>query len=520
MNSPAAFTASKPMNMPNRKAGRLRTALPFLIALPLAGTVLVIGMTTGDHNAFLRVPAVGVTLCVLCGLAFFLPSIYLKSQRQFDFFHPLAYPVFTYLFPACTVGGLFLLGGYTKPWILDLLPDPDYYISLSLVYILMGFAGLIIGFMLPLGAIGGKALSRMMPCWTWSEKEVLSPGILLLLIGIGMNFWSIAVGTGGYQMRETVAIEGGLVGALMITGNLGSFLLWWSYFKRKKNNLSMHLLMLIPIAQIILNALVSGSRATIVVAALAIFAAYRFAGHHIGRRTIILFAAIGAISIIVGFGLGTTYRNIKGSEDSVSAGESLKYGLDSVQDLAKRDLLDNITDSVNGYLLRLESVSSFSVIVANYERLAPLEAQYGIDNSIWTATWTSLIPRFIWPDKPLISDARAVAALYFNFPTNSFALTIFGDLIRNFGPFGVPIGMAVLGIMLRMIHVAFLERGSTSIWRAASYFLLLSSINYEGFFGSIFPQLVRLGFGLLIGGALVNAFIMYKRKSIFRFGTR
>ena len=134
--------------------------------------------------------------------------------------------------------------------------------------------------------------------------------------------------------------------------------------------------------------------------------------------------------------------------------------------------------------------------------------------------WTALIPRFLWPDKPLISNARAVAALSFNFPTNSFGLTVFGDLLRNFGPFGVPAGMVVLGIMLRILYVAFLENGFDSIWRIASYYLLLSSVNYEAFYGSILPTFIRFGFGLLIGGFLVNILITYKRKSRWNYSFR
>jgi hypothetical protein len=512
MNYPADFAASRSVRIPRRKSDRLKTALPFLIALLLAGIVLIAGMAIGEEDSFLRQHSTGVTLCIGCGLVFLLPSLYLKSRQRFDFFHPLVYPVFTYLFPAFTLGGLYLMGGYISPWVMDLVSDPDYHLSLSFVYILIGFIGLIVGFMLPLGGVGGKVLSRRMPRWIWNEKEVLGPGFLLLLIGMGMSFWAIAVGMGGYQIRETVAVESGFAYSLTIIGNLGSFLLWWAYFKRKKKNFLMHLLLATLIVQIFLSGLVSGSRATILVAAIGIFAAYRFAGRRIRRRTIILFGIIGVLSLIIGFNLGSTYREIKGSEDSVSAGESLKYGINSVEQLIKRDVLDNVYDSIDLFLGRLESVSSLTVIVANYERLLPLEEQYGIKNSIWTSTWTALIPRLLWPDKPIISNARAVAALYFNFPANSFGFTIFGDLLRNFGPFGVPAGMVVLGIMLRILYVAFLENGSGSIWRVASYFLLLSSVNYEAFYGTILPNFIRLGFVLMIGGFLVHILIVYNRR--------
>jgi len=80
--------------------------------------------------------------------------------------------------------------------------------------------------------------------------------------------------------------------------------------------------------------------------------------------------------------------------------------------------------------------------------------------------------------------------------------------------------MLVLGIMLRILYAAFLENGLDSIWRIASYYLLLSSVNYEAFYGSILPNFIRLGFGLLIGGFLVNVLITYKRKSRWNYSFR
>ena len=52
-----------------------------------------------------------------------------------------------------------------------------------------------------------------------------------------------------------------------------------------------------------------------------------------------------------------------------------------------------------------------------------------------------LIPRVIWKEKPSASDARKYSDLYFNQSDTSFAITPIGDLLRNFGIIGIPIGM-------------------------------------------------------------------------------
>jgi oligosaccharide repeat unit polymerase len=510
----AADSISHGAAAPRRRTKQLHTALPFVVSLALAAIVLIAGLAAGALDSFLRNRAFSYIVCVVTGIVFLLPSIYLMLAGRFNFFHPLVYPVFTYLFPAFILGGLYYLAGSNTPWIMDLVSDPDYYISLSFIYILIGFIGLMVGFILPIGELSGKRLSRWLPSWRWSENESLGPGLTLLLIGVAMSFWAIGVGLGGYQMRETIAAEGGLVYALTIVRGLGSFILWWCYFRLKRKGPLAHIMLFILIFQAFLSALISGSRATILTAVIGVFAAFQFSGRRVRTRTMALFAILGLASIIIGFSLGTTYRDIKGSEDSISAGESLRFGIESVNYLTGQGILETVKNSLDLFMRRFETVTSLCVIVANYERLAPLEAQYGIDNSIWTATWTALIPRFIWPNKPLISDARSVAALYFEFPTNSFGLTVFGDLLRNFGPWGVPIGMAVLGVLLRILYVAFFQNGLHSVWRTASYFLLLSGINYEAFYGSILPNLIRLVIGLLLGGLLLHIFIAIKRKSM------
>ena len=75
-----------------------------------------------------------------------------------------------------------------------------------------------------------------------------------------------------------------------------------------------------------------------------------------------------------------------------------------------------------------------------------------LKNNIINDLLTSLIPRFVWADKPNTSDPRAYSDLYFDYGENSFAITPFGDLLRNFGVIGIPLGMLIIGIYLRIIY--------------------------------------------------------------------
>src|SRR5204863_9540049 len=125
-------------------------------------------------------------------------------------------------------------------------------------------------------------------------------------------------------------------------------------------------------------------------------------------------------------------------------------------------------------------------------KLAPYEDAYGISNNIWNETVVFIIPRFIWPDKPVPTSPEKYADLYFNFPNNSFTLTPMGDLLRNFGPAGVLLGMIFLGMILRVIYSAFRENQTFSFYRVSLFYMLLTSVSYEGSFGLIIPVLFKL----------------------------
>ena len=105
---------------------------------------------------------------------------------------------------------------------------------------------------------------------------------------------------------------------------------------------------------------------------------------------------------------------------------------------------------------------------------------------------------------PVASDPRRFSDLYFNFNGSSFAITPIGDLLRNFGIIGVPIGMAILGLVLRLIYSSLVEGQPPVVWRLNLYFMLLSSVSYEAFYGTIIPDLFKVGFIAVIGILLVN----------------
>ena len=163
---------------------------------------------------------------------------------------------------------------------------------------------------------------------------------------------------------------------------------------------------------------------------------------------------------------------------------------------------------------RFESVSSLAVVVSNYEKLGAYEAGYGLDNKIWKDSITFFIPRILWADKPVATDAGNYGDLYFNYRENSFTLTPIGDLLRNFGPIGIPIGMLVLGLIVRIIYSALKENQEFSFWKATVFYMLLTSISYEGSYGLIVPYLVKVAVISVFGMLIIRFFVGKTRSAI------
>jgi hypothetical protein len=123
------------------------------------------------------------------------------------------------------------------------------------------------------------------------------------------------------------------------------------------------------------------------------------------------------------------------------------------------------------------------------------------------------IPRFLWANKPLIYDARAYSDLYFNFSGNSYAMTPISDLLRNFGPVGVPLGLMLVGFFLRFVYALLIEDQTVTIGRATAYYMFVAGLNYEGYYTMVVLYGWRI---LLIVGItfIITDFFLIRKKSL------
>jgi hypothetical protein len=255
-----------------------------------------------------------------------------------------------------------------------------------------------------------------------------------------------------------------------------------------------------------------GNRSSILQVCILIICAFVFSGKQIQLKFRVLGGIVLSLAVLIGIFYGTAFRSVKQSEEQVGIDEYTEYILDTFDKVLDQDAGDSLSQGLTAMAERLDAVSSLAVVVSNYEKLAPYEESYGLDNNIWNDSVYFFIPRPLWLEKPVASDSHKYGDLYFNYSENSFTITPMGDLLRNYGPIGVPLGMMFLGFVIRVFYSALVENQSFSFWRSTLFYMLLTTINYESFYGTIMPYLIRVGFMTLIGLLIVWFFIKKKPK--------
>jgi hypothetical protein len=476
-----------------------------ILALVIIGFFTLLILTTDDFNPFREMylmPWVFAT-----GLVIAAPSIYLYYKGRFNFFHPLVFAAWSYFFPAFFLGGLVLASGISEPYFLSFIEDQHYNLPLTLVYVMLGYAGLTLGFFLPVGRFVGGKIEGWLPVWKWNSTQLLIPGLILLAIGLVNTILAFFTGILGFQKVEEIGAYDGLLFLLTLFWLEASFLLWLCIFKTEKLNTNHYLVIGVLLLTSLIKAAFQGNRGSLIQIFILVSFAFVLSGRKIQIQHRVYAGLILTVALVVGMIYGTTFRNIKQTERQVSMEEYTEYIFKTFDKVSEQDLSVTLTNGFSALAERIEAVSSMAVVVANYEKLKPYEESYGLDNNIYKDSVTFFIPRVIWTDKPVASEPRKYGDLYFDYGENSFTITPMGDLLRNFGPIGVPLGMILLGFLIRILYSTFIENQEFSYWRVVLFYMLLTSISYESFYGSIVPYMIKVGIVSVLGIIILRIFV-------------
>ena len=480
-------------------APRERTVMPGLllmvaaVAVALIWAVAQVGADAGMPYPYL-LPWI-MALAVLLAI----PCLILWKQGKFSLENPLVFATLSYFGPAFVIGGFSLAAGYSQPPFLHYIQDAPENLPYTMQIIMLGYAGLAVGYFLPIGEKAGELAETYLPIANYEVDSFRVPGLVLLALGIVNSILSLFLGLFGFQRGAEIGTYDGIIFLTTLFWMEASFLLWFIIFRTKKFDLNSYITVALLIVTAASKALFAGNRGSMIQIFIFISLAYIMSGREFKLKQMSIAGGGLVVALLIGTIYGTTFRDVKGSEGQVSASDYADTVFNTIDKIGTSD--NSSTLNVGLYTLaeRIDTVSSLAVVVSNYEQLAPYEESYGLDNNITKDLTTFFIPRVFWPDKPVASEARRYSELYFNYGENSFAITPMGDLIRNFGLIGVPIGMLILGIMLRFIYRALVEDQPVVLWRATVYFMIVTAVSYENFYGAVIPFVFKVGATAIIG---------------------
>lgn len=439
----------------------------------------------------------------LTGLVIALPSVVLMMRKKFNLFHPLVFAAWSYFFPAFFVGGLILSAGLSQPYFLAFVQNEQYDLPLTLIYVMLGYGGLSLGFALPFGRRIGEMIAPRLPKLLWTADDVIRPGLVLLGLGLFNTAFAFSVGLLGFQRVDEIGAFDGVIFLLTFFWLQATFLLWLGIFRAPSFSTLHYVVMAALLLTSLLKAAFQGNRGSLIQIFILVTFAFVASGRKIQIKHKIRGGALLILALLFGMIYGTTFRTIKTTTERVSMDEYMTSVVATFEKISEEDIGESLGTGFLALAERLENVSQLAVVVSNHESLAAYEAGYGLDNNIWKDSVAFLVPRILWPDKPVATDPYKYGELYFNFGENSFTLTPMGDLLRNFGGIGVPLGMIFLGFVIRVVYASLVENQEFSFWRVTLFYMLLTGISYEGSFGLIIPYDIKIGLVSVLGLAIV-----------------
>jgi hypothetical protein len=290
----------------------------------------------------------------------------------------------------------------------------------------------------------------------------------------------------GWTARIVSMLEGGDPGGasgLESVNALSTLLLWLSFlttpasalasfaFFFQRGSLGHGLLAGCLIGGEVLAGLITGSRTLVftpLVGAAAM--AYLTGRYHVRVRHLLL---IPVVLIVIG--ITDTYRNPGFIADAVvtttDTGDRVRFAIEEALDQGPVDLASRGALNI---ALRYHGLYSVTQIL----RVGPpSDLSYGAAYA--AAIPAALVPRFLWPDKPLPTYGVDFGQQYLGIPVSvrvSIAPTWIGDLMLNMPLVLLPLAMGALGVLLRTVHGYGLQARGGRTFAVLAYPVLLPII--------------------------------------------
>lgn len=449
----------------------LQTAVVIAMVVP----AIVATVVTSPVPIDVRLEA--ALLCALC----LLPSwSYLRAaapRRRPIPFMPIIGLLYALYFalPAA-------LGAYNQHYKIVLSPAWDY--DEAVFVALAGWVSLLLsmemsGFLFPIRM--GVTRSAV------PDQRLRNDAALLILLGLAVDV-----------VRKLFAIPIEIAGVLIFGSSLGWFgsgLLVMLNVRRQLTT-PWRLLTYVGVIGFFALAIASGS-----VAAAAFYGTVVVVAAWIGRGRLSLAwlvgILIGGVVIVSLRGVSEQYRKIVWYQEQ--GGGIVQRTQLFFELLQQRVETDGIEGAISQGFETTAGRSANLDLLADVIRRTPNEVPYW-EGSTYLSLVGAFVPRFLWPDKPTKELGQAFGHRYGYVGVNdngtAINLPILVEFFINFGTPGVLFGMAIVGLIYRLVERAVNNPGQDDILSLAGIVLMIPLTNIESDFSLGFGGLILNGLAL------------------------
>ncbi len=193
---------------------------------------------------------------------------------------------------------------------------------------------------------------------------------------------------------------------------------------------------------------VAGQKQNFIVAVLAVVLPYAGARRRLPKR--VLTAGMVAFLLLV-IPFTSAYRHTaRGGSVTLTAGQAASGAPAVLRRVLNADTPTVLPQSVAYLAQRVQEIDAPAIIIQR----TPAQIPYASPLDLLLGPITDVIPRALWPGKPILDTGYQFSQLYYGLPASiysSSAITPAGDLYRHGGWVPVLAGMFVLGTGIRVL---------------------------------------------------------------------
>jgi hypothetical protein len=217
------------------------------------------------------------------------------------------------------------------------------------------------------------------------------------------------------------------------------------------------LTLLVLFVTAIVEGAVAGGKESFVIVILAVIIP-----HNVVRRRLPIGFIVGAVLLflLVVIPFNQAYRlSVRGAV-TLSTGQAVAGAPAIASQVAATDLSTTVVGESFSFLAqRIRTIDSPAIIMQR----TPSDIPYANPADLLIAPVADLIPRILWPGKPILTPGYQISQEYYDLPPTVYTsseVTPEGDLFRHGGWFPLIVGMFLLGCVIRIIdEAADLRRG-------------------------------------------------------------